>query len=104
MAVLRVVVQMVLAIALTVGLQIVVRRRLPPERRARGWTSATWGAAVYAFGPASMLGFFWVTRRPGKLGAFEALCLGVFSTAALLGAITGIDLALDPLLGPGSWR
>lgn len=104
MAVLRVVLQMVLAISLTVGLQVVVRRRLSPERRARGWTSATWGAAVYAFGPASMLGFFWVVRRPGKLGACEALGLGVVSTAALLGALTGVDLALEPVFGPSTWR
>src|SRR5690606_14809989 len=63
-AVLRVVIQMVLAIVLTVALQLAVRARLPAERRARGWNGASWGAAVYAFGPASMLGFFWVTRRP----------------------------------------
>jgi hypothetical protein len=103
-AVLRVVLQMVLAIVLTVGLQLALRARLPPERRARGWNAATWGAAVYAFGPASMLGFFWVTRRPGKAGAAAALALGLAATAALLGLMAGVDLALDPVLGPGTWR
>lgn len=104
MAVLRVVLQMVLAIVLTVALQLAIRSRLPPDRRARGWNGATWGAAVYAFGPASMLGFFWVTRTPGPFGAVIALALGVLSTAALVGALAGVDLALEQVIGPGTWR
>jgi amino acid transporter len=100
----RVALMMVLSIALTVAVQVVLKRRLPEERRERGWNGASWGAAVYAFGPGSMLGFFWVTRRPGKGGAALALLGGVLSAAAILGAMVGIDALLDLVLGPSSGR
>jgi hypothetical protein len=99
-----VVVQMALSIVLTVALQVAVRRRLPEDRLARGWNGATWGAAVYAFGPLSMLGFFWVLRRPGRDGAAIALAAGVGSAAGLLGALALAGAALDAMIGPSSWR
>lgn len=104
MAVLRVLVSMVLSIGLTVAVQLMVRSLLTPERRDRGWNAATWGAAVYAFGPLSMLGFFWVTRKPGALGAFEALALAVFAAAGVLGVMYGVDALFDVVAGPTSWR
>lgn len=104
MAVLRVVVSMVLSIALTVAVQLLVRSRLPPERRARGWNAASWGAAVYAFGPLSMLGFFWVTRRPGWVGALSALVFAVVAAALVLGVMVGVDELFDLFAGASSWR
>lgn len=52
----------VLSIVVPLLIQRAWKRRLPPERRARMWNVATWGAALYAFGPFSMLGFLWITR------------------------------------------
>jgi hypothetical protein len=103
-AVLRVVVSMVLSIALTVAVQLAARAQLPPERRARGWNAATWGAAVYAFGPLSMLGFFWVTRKPGWWGALEALGRAVLAASLVLGLMWGVDMLFDMFTGPTSWR
>lgn len=104
MAVIRVALQMALGIALTVLLQIALRRRLPEERRARGWNGASWGAAVYAFGPLSMLGFCWVTRAPGARGAAAAWAQGLGWTALLAMTLVGVDELLGLFLGPGSWR
>ncbi|WP_437533710.1 transcriptional regulator [Sorangium sp. So ce726] len=74
MSTLRLALQMVLGIALPFALQRWDRRRLTPEQRAACWNGATWGAALYAFGPLSMLGWCWVTRgvqhgRPGARGS-----------------------------------
>lgn len=63
MTVARTTVAMVLGIALPLGLQLWDRSRLPAEARDRGWNAASWGSALYAFGPLSMLGWYWVTRR-----------------------------------------
>lgn len=101
---LRVVLQMVLSIALTVAAQLVLRRRQPPDQRERRWNGATWGAAVYAFGPLSMLGFFWVVRAPGWRGALLALAYGVASAFVILAVMVGIDAALEAALGPSTWR
>ena len=54
---------MVLGIALPLMLQLWDHRRLGREARERAWNVASWGAALYAFGPLSMLGWCWVTRR-----------------------------------------
>ena len=59
----RVVVQMVLSIVVPLMVQLWDRRRLTAEQRERVWSGATWGAALYAFGEMSLLGWFWVTRR-----------------------------------------
>ncbi len=63
MGVLRVVFQMILGFWLPVTLQRLHRRRLTEERRERAWNFASWGAAVYAFGPLSMMGWLWVTKQ-----------------------------------------
>lgn len=42
--------------------QLADRRLMSAETRARTWNVATWGAALYAFGPASMLGWIRATR------------------------------------------
>lgn len=101
---LRVVLQMVLSIALTVAAQVALRRRQSPEQRERRWNGATWGAAVYAFGPLSMFAFFWVVRGPGARGVALALAYGVAAGFAILAAMVGIDNALETALGPSTWR
>lgn len=57
------VVSMVLGMLVPFFVQRAWARRLPPDRRMRMWNGASWGAALYAFGPLSMLGFVWITRR-----------------------------------------
>lgn len=91
MAVLRVALQMALGILLTLGLQLLLRTWARPERRERGWTFATWGAALYAFGPASMLGFC-VTH--GKLtpgGVVLSLLRGLAWATILVATISLLD-------------
>ncbi len=56
-------IMMILGIALPLVVQLWDKRRLSGEQRARAWNFASWGAALYAFGPASMLGWIFVTRR-----------------------------------------
>lgn len=57
------VLQLALGIVIPLAMQRWDRRHLTPEQRARAWNTASWGAALYAFGPLSMLGWWWVTRR-----------------------------------------
>ncbi|WP_437678729.1 transcriptional regulator [Sorangium sp. So ce131] len=111
MSALRFVIQIVLGIALPLALQRWDRRRLTPEQQASCWNGATWGAALYAFGPLSMLGWFWVTRgvqhgRSGVLGRrarawrkLKALGLGAASAAAMVGAMAVLDSLLASALG-----
>ena len=82
---------MACSILLTLGLQLLLRAWTPPERRARGWNQATWGAALYAVGPLSMLGFCWVTRSPGKRGAAIAIFRGLSWAALLALSISLLD-------------
>jgi hypothetical protein len=56
-------VMMVLSIVLPLAVQLWDKRRLAAPARARSWNVATWASALYAFGPLSMLGWGWVTRR-----------------------------------------
>ncbi|WP_437572212.1 transcriptional regulator [Sorangium sp. So ce542] len=109
MSALRLAIQMLLGIALPLALQRWDRRRLTPEQRAACWNGATWGAALYAFGPLSMLGWCWVTRgvqhgRPDARGprglrAVKALGLGAGSAAALVLVLAGIDTLVALALG-----
>lgn len=95
---LRYIVQMVLAFVLPLLLQRWDRRHLSPDQRARAWNLASWGAALYAFGPFSMLGWGWVTRRKwwaplAGLGCALAISLVVYGTdQALVAMLSGLDL------------
>jgi hypothetical protein len=62
METLRFAISLILGMALPFAVQRWERARLPPERRAAAWNVASWGAALYAFGPVSMIGWAWVTR------------------------------------------
>ncbi|MBW2458259.1 MAG: hypothetical protein JRI68_27390 [Deltaproteobacteria bacterium] len=55
-------IMMILGIVLPLMVQLWDRRRLSTEQRSHLWNFASWGAALYAFGPASMLGWIFVTR------------------------------------------
>lgn len=82
---------MACSILLTLGLQLLLRAWTPPERRERGWNQATWGAALYAVGPLSMLGFCWVTRAPGKRGGAIAIARGLAWAALLAFSMSLVD-------------
>jgi hypothetical protein len=84
---------MVLGIVLPLGWQLGDRRRLPREGRDRSWNLASWGAALYAFGPLSMLGWFVVTRRGWRR------LLGVPAFLAVAAVVTLVDALLELLLG-----
>lgn len=92
MEALRAAVTMILGIALPLAIQLWDRRRLPPPLARRTWGYATWGGAVYAFGPFSMLGWIFVTRAPWR----RCLVAVPFTLAPLVG-LAGIDLAMSRL-------
>ncbi|MFT3768929.1 MAG: transcriptional regulator [Minicystis sp.] len=108
---LRFVIQIVLGIALTFMVQRWDCRRLAPEREARAWNGATWGAALYAFGPLSMVGWAWVTRaRTAEweqesggpvmlLKSLGLLALGLVAGAVIAMVIFGVDWAIAELIG-----
>lgn len=75
---------LVLGIAITYALQRWDRGRLSPAQREAAWNGATWGAALYAFGPLSMLGWAWVTRRDLPLWRRPGAALRPFRIPALL--------------------
>jgi hypothetical protein len=62
--------------------------------RARCWNSATWGAALYAFGPLSMLGWCWVTRP-----RYRRVWLGALSTAGLVSLVELADVVFGLAFG-----
>ena len=90
MKLLRYLLQMVLGIALPLAVQVWDKRRLSVEQQERAWNAASWGAALYAFGPLSMLGWCWVTRR-----GWLRLALGVGTTALLLAVILAVDQVFE---------
>lgn len=109
MRTLRFAFQILLGIALPLAAQLWDRRRLSAAQREVCWNGATWGAALYAFGPLSMLGWCWVTRgtwngRPGwswrrVWRALIALGLGLAATALLTCALAAADYALALAFG-----
>ncbi|MBI4702186.1 MAG: transcriptional regulator [Deltaproteobacteria bacterium] len=84
---------MVLGILLPLLLQLWDRRRLSAAQRARSWNLASWACALYAFGPASLLGWYWVTRHGW------ARLLGPLAAGALVLVLVGLDALLAALLG-----
>lgn len=86
MQVARLVLQLVLGIGLTYLLQRWDRRRLSEEQRERAWNDVTWFVSLWWFGPLSMLGWGWVTRRA------KGLLLGAIAVVLLSGTLRAIDL------------
>lgn len=109
MSAIRLALQMVLGIALPLAVQLWDRRRLTPEQRAACWNAATWGAALYALGPLSMLGWCWVTRgiahgrpelrRRRAARALGALGLGAAWVVVIVLIILGVDHLVALALG-----
>lgn len=110
MNLLRYVLRMVLGIALPYIVQRIDRRRLTPAQRARAWNAASWGAALYAFGPFSMLGWAWVTRQDvqgwGRAGPRRAVAMsaallgaGLLAAIVLVALIAGVDVLIAYLAG-----
>lgn len=83
---------MVLGILFPLLVQLWDKRHLDEEQRARAWNFASWGAALYAFGPLSMLGWFWVTRRGWRRLYGPPAVLAV--ALAIAGADTLLQLAV----------
>jgi hypothetical protein len=104
---------MVLGIAIPLALQVLDKRRMPVASRERAWNAASWGAALYGFGPLSMLGWVWVTRarfrdwrRDGAVVAIGkamlVLLVGVAAVAVVGVVILAADYGLARLSGePG---
>ena len=88
------IIELAVGIGLPLALQRWDRGRLTPEQRARSWNGATWGAALYAFGPLSMAGWGWVTRK-----SWLGLAAGLVSGAALLALSVWIGRLAAQLLG-----
>lgn len=103
---LRVLVAFLLGILLPWALQAWDRRRLTEEQRAGAWNTASWGAALYAFGPLSMLGWCWVTRHAWSRWRNESILHLIGKSAALLLvglaaalAVGAVILGVDALIG-----
>lgn len=90
----RLLLQMVLGIVLPLAAQLLDRRQLDAEQRARAWNGASWGAALYAFSVFSMLGWYWVTRR-----GWRRLVYGPLATVALIIVLEAADFAFRAVTG-----
>jgi hypothetical protein len=89
----RVFVHLILGIALTYFVHRWDSKRLTDEQRAHAWNSATLGQALINFGPWSMLGWGWVTRRG------RGLLLG-FAAAVLISVVLAVvDLGFVAVFG-----
>lgn len=93
MDVFRLLTNWILGISLTLAVQLWDRRRLNDEQRARSWNYATHGQALINFGPLSMLGWGWVTRR-GK-----GLLLGAIAAVLIIFAAGMVDVLIVVLFG-----
>jgi hypothetical protein len=94
--VLFVVFQMVLGIALPLALQLLDRKRFSSEERVWVWNFASWGSALYAFGPLSLLAWGYVTRSPRY---WKGLAIGVALTEVALLVQGGLSLLANVALG-----
>lgn len=80
----------VLNIALTLGAQILDKRRLNERQRARSWNAASWGSALYVAGPASMIAWAWVTRSEWARWRSRGLDVALPRSALTLAAGLGV--------------
>lgn len=98
---LRYAIAVILGFALPYLVQRWDRARLPPERRAAAWNGATWGAALYAFGPLSMVPWVFVTRTRFSRWAREegvataiAKCVGLLLAGALAALLIAVVITV----------
>lgn len=78
------------SMASCVALVVWDRRRLTPAQRERGWNSASFASAVFAFAPLCIVAHFWVTRR-----SLRGVLLGV----AWLGVLLASQLVFNIAVG-----
>ncbi|MCA9624291.1 MAG: hypothetical protein KC731_34940 [Myxococcales bacterium] len=90
MKVLRASITMLLMILVPLAIQLWDRRRQDDETRARGWNFATWGAALYALGPFSLLGWSWVTKE-----GWVRFVWGPAWLAVSVAFVAGVDFAVQ---------
>src|SRR5262245_9725313 len=83
-----------LGIILPLLVQLNDKRRLNREQLDRAWNYASWASALYAFGPLSMLGWGWVTRR-----TVFGLLLGAVATVTIFALIVAADALFAWLFG-----
>ncbi|APR80144.1 Hypothetical protein A7982_05491 [Minicystis rosea] len=88
---LRYSIAVILGFALPYLVQRWDRARLPPEGRAAAWNGASWGAALYAFGPLSMLGWAVVTRA--RLAKWEREGGAIMMVVKLVGLLVAGAMA-----------
>jgi hypothetical protein len=81
---LRVTIALILGMALPFAVQRWDRRRLTEEQRSGAWNAASWGAALYGFGPLSMIAWCWVTRHAWSQWRRESILVLVLRSASLL--------------------
>ncbi|EYF08800.1 hypothetical protein [Chondromyces apiculatus] len=103
MKILRFVLGLALGILIPLAFQRWHRRRLTPAQREDAWNTASWGAALYAFGPLSLLGWAVVTRsiwpyRPAVRVAVS-IAFGLALTAAAVLLVSAIDWLIATALG-----
>lgn len=103
---LRVLIAFLLGILLPWSVQAWDRRRLTEAQRAGAWNGASWAAALYAFGPLSMIGWCWVTRHAWDRWRDESIWRLVAKTTALLLmgvlaalAVGAVIVGVDELIG-----
>lgn len=84
METLRVTIALILGMALPFAVQRWDRLRLTDEQRSGAWNAATWGAALYGFGPLSMIPWCWVTRHAWGEWRRESIFTLLVRSASLL--------------------
>lgn len=89
-------IRVILGIAVTYAVQRLDRRRLDSWQLDRAWNGASWGSALYGFGPLSMLGWVWVTRAQFSQWARRNVALALAKCAALLlaGLLVAVAISL----------
>jgi hypothetical protein len=109
MKVLLISILIVLNWTLTLGVLRWDRRRLTETQRARSWSPATWGCAIYC-APYSALPWVWVTRQEWSVwkrrGLAHALAQsawlllkGLAAVAALFAVLMAVGEVLATALG-----
>ena len=90
---------MVLGMVIPLGIQIADRRRLSAAERPWVWNTASWGSALYNFGPLSLIAWGYVTRSPRYWwGLLNGVMLTEIALVAqgLINEGLGRALALSP--------
>jgi hypothetical protein len=91
MQALRVLIVSLLGIFLSLAIVRWDRKNLSPEQLARSWNTATTGQALLNFGPFSLLGWGWVTRRwLGLLSGFVLALVISFGLGSLNDALARV--------------